>query len=265
MKPGVIKPGLSLFKIGAKSEDKPAEAPKAIVGVAGRKYGLQTVTKKDTNVLNQEDEDEEAAVRRKMQNQVKSREQKFEQERQQALAQDPTVFSYDDVYDGITQVKQAKEAEKQAAKRDRTPRYMQELLKRADERQKENEILWEQKQLKDRLKDDHLYGDKDKFVTSAYKDRLKEREQWKLDLLKKDKADEDKTVVNKGDTLGICVHLLSFGQLSRSDVSTANPKAASTSTSSSGSGSTSSSSASSSSSSRGIGNASGNSEADMAR
>ena len=54
-----------------------------------------------------------------------------------ALEEDPTVFQYDEVYDDI---EKKKEVEKESKKDiDRKPKYVHNLLKAADERQKEFE------------------------------------------------------------------------------------------------------------------------------
>lgn len=58
------------------------------------------------------------------------------------------------------------------------PKYIQNLLKKAEKRQREQEIVYEKKLAKERSKDDHLYADKDKFVTSAYKKKLAEQAKW---------------------------------------------------------------------------------------
>lgn len=42
----------------------------------------------------------------------------------------------------------------------------------------EQEIIYDRKLAKERSKEDHLYADKDKFVTSAYKKKLAEQAKW---------------------------------------------------------------------------------------
>lgn len=58
------------------------------------------------------------------------------------------------------------------------PKYIQNLLRKAEQRQKEQEIVYERKLAKERSKEDHLYAEKDKFVTSAYKRKLAEQAKW---------------------------------------------------------------------------------------
>lgn len=58
------------------------------------------------------------------------------------------------------------------------PRYIQGLIDKAKQREREHEIVYERKLAKERSEDEHLYADKDKFVTSAYKKKLAEQAKW---------------------------------------------------------------------------------------
>lgn len=58
------------------------------------------------------------------------------------------------------------------------PRYIQGLIDKAKQREREHEIIYERKLAKERSQDEHLYADKDKFVTSAYKKKLAEQAKW---------------------------------------------------------------------------------------
>lgn len=58
------------------------------------------------------------------------------------------------------------------------PKYIEKLLKKAEQRQREQEIVYERKLAKERSTEDHLYADKDKFVTRAYKKKLAEQAKW---------------------------------------------------------------------------------------
>lgn len=51
-------------------------------------------------------------------------------------------------------------------------------MEKAKEREREHEIVYEKKLLKERSKEDHLFADKEKFVTSAYKKKLAEQAKW---------------------------------------------------------------------------------------
>lgn len=73
------------------------------------------------------------------------------------------------------------------------PKYIENLLNKAKEREREHEIIYERKLTKERSKEDHLYAGKDKFVTSAYKKKLAEQAKWmeeeRLRQLREEKED----------------------------------------------------------------------------
>merc|ERR1712142_914549 len=89
-----------------------------------------------------------------------------------ALEEDPTVFQYDEVYDDI---EKRKEVEKESKKDvDRKPKYVHNLLKAADERQKEFERRIERQVQKEREAEGNEFADKESFVTSAYRKKMEE-------------------------------------------------------------------------------------------
>jgi len=89
-----------------------------------------------------------------------------------ALEEDPTVFQYDEVYDDI---ERKKEVEKESKKDvDRKPKYVHNLLKAADERQKEFERRIERQVQREREKEGNEFADKESFVTSAYRKKMEE-------------------------------------------------------------------------------------------
>lgn len=45
-------------------------------------------------------------------------------------------------------------------------------------RAREQDVVYERQLAKEREKEDHLYGDKEKFVTGAYKKKLQEQAKW---------------------------------------------------------------------------------------
>ncbi|PON50908.1 hypothetical protein PanWU01x14_220400 [Parasponia andersonii] len=117
----------------------------------------------------------------------------IEEQQRKALEEDPSAFDYDGVYDEM----KAKTIQPQAQDRqERKPKYIQNLLRKAELRQKEQEIVYERKLAKERSQEDHLYADKDKFVTSAYKKKLVEQAKWmeeeRLRQLREEKDDVTK-------------------------------------------------------------------------
>lgn len=51
-------------------------------------------------------------------------------------------------------------------------------MEKAKVRKIEQEIVFERNLIKERKKEDHLFGDKEKFVTKAYKQKLAEQAKW---------------------------------------------------------------------------------------
>ena len=108
-----------------------------------------------------------------------------------ALAQDANVFDYDGVYDDMKAAAKARRGRARPlgpsvaltrAHRAQGPsavekargqsRYIGQLLVKAAEREREADVVFERRTVKERQKEDHLYGDKEKFVTAAYKKKL---------------------------------------------------------------------------------------------
>ncbi|EYU26749.1 hypothetical protein MIMGU_mgv1a017683mg [Erythranthe guttata] len=58
------------------------------------------------------------------------------------------------------------------------PRYIQGLIDKAKRRAIDHDISYEKRLAKERSKDEHLYADKDKYFTSAYKKKLAEQAKW---------------------------------------------------------------------------------------
>ncbi|CAN4120177.1 unnamed protein product [Withania somnifera] len=99
----------------------------------------------------------------------------IEEQHKKALEEDPSVFDYDGVYDDM----KVKAVQPRAQDREeRKPKYIQMLIDKAKQREREHEVIYERKIAKERSKDDHLYADKDKFVTAAYKRKLQEQAKW---------------------------------------------------------------------------------------
>ena len=56
---------------------------------------------------------------------------------------------------------------------------------KAEERKREQDVLFERQLAKERAAEDHLFGDKERFVTAAYKKKLAEQQQWKEEQKRK--------------------------------------------------------------------------------
>jgi coiled-coil domain-containing protein 55 len=117
----------------------------------------------------------------------------IEEQHKKALEEDPSVFDYDGVYDSMKEKLVRPLAHD---RQERKSKYIQALMVKAEQREQEREIVHERKLAKERVKDDNLYADKDKFVTSAYKKKLAEQAKWleeeRLRQLREEKEDVTK-------------------------------------------------------------------------
>uniref|UniRef100_A0A0D6R4Q5 Nuclear speckle splicing regulatory protein 1 N-terminal domain-containing protein n=1 Tax=Araucaria cunninghamii TaxID=56994 RepID=A0A0D6R4Q5_ARACU len=143
---------------------------------SGKKYGLQLrapiPAKKPSRPAppppgfgNKEDDDDvedEIARQASKKRSLKD----VEQQHKQALEEDPSVFDYDGVYDEMKS-KITRPLEQDRVKRE--PKYIGKLIEKAQTRKQEQEVIYERQLAKERSKEDHLYADKEKFVTAAYK------------------------------------------------------------------------------------------------
>lgn len=149
------------------------------------------------------------------------------EEQAKVLEDDPTAYDYDELYDNLKekdttrksileQEKKKRQVRRSSLSRSRVlidirqipsssllthafcrlsfqPKYIKTLLEKAEHRKQEQEIVYERKLRKDREEEDHLYGDKDKFVTSSYKRKLVEQKKWQEEQEKKDAENQDVT------------------------------------------------------------------------
>ncbi|KAG1348263.1 nuclear speckle splicing regulatory protein 1 [Cocos nucifera] len=122
-------------------------------------------------------DDDEDDVEREISRQASKNKalQKIEEQHKKALEEDPSVFDYDGVYD---EMKEKVARPKIQDRTERKSKYIEVLMQKAKQREVEHEIIYERKLLKERSKDDHLFADKEKFVTSAYKKKLAEQAKW---------------------------------------------------------------------------------------
>lgn len=146
-------------------------------------------------IFNDDDDDdvEHAIARQASKNRAL---QEVEQQHKRALEQDPTIFDYDAVYDEMKGT--SARLVKQEPDRSK-PKYITKLLEKAKVRQQEHDIIYERKLAKERALEDHLYGDKDKFVTGAYKKKLAEQAKWLEEERLRDLREQAEEVTKKSD------------------------------------------------------------------
>jgi len=185
-----------------------------LTGLKGVKYGLQQPAKKPGQAPkakpkpqqrlaafaqdDDSDDEDDVNVQLRRQQAHKAKQAKWEQQHSEALAQDASVFDYDGVYASI---QEAREKPKQDEKAARQSRYIGNLLEKAKERNKEQDILYERQLERERKVEDAIYGDKEKFVTAAYKKKLAEDQKW-LEEEKRKEEEEKRNDVTKREGMG---------------------------------------------------------------
>ncbi|XP_071859833.1 uncharacterized protein [Bombus fervidus] len=123
---------------------------------------------------------------------------------QKALKEDPTIFQYDEVYDDMERTKDLSKTAKDEKKK---PRYIQNLLKAAERRKKEQEYRIERMVQKEREAEGEMYADKESFVTSAYRAKLEEFKKMEEEENKMDKLEAIADVKKQHDISGFYRHL----------------------------------------------------------
>ncbi|KAL7524970.1 hypothetical protein ACHAXR_000799 [Thalassiosira sp. AJA248-18] len=125
---------------------------------------------------------------------------------------DSNVYDYDAEYDSFSSGKKKEDAARSAAaaaakakaqnneqKAKVQPRYITNLLKTANRRNQEQEIIYERQVAKEQAEEDATlqYEGKEKFITSSYKRKLEEREQWAKEEEERAKREIDEDVTKK--------------------------------------------------------------------
>lgn len=123
---------------------------------------------------------------------------------QKALNEDPTIYQYDEVYDDMERTKSQANLNKQKEKK---PRYIQNLLKTADQRKKEQEHRKERMVQKEREAEGDMYADKESFVTSAYRAKLEEFKKMEEEEIRMNRLEAIGDVTKQQDMSGFYRHL----------------------------------------------------------
>lgn len=129
---------------------------------------------------------------------------KTQQEYELALAQDPSVFDYDGVYDAMKS--SSSTASKSATNVEKKPRYITGLLQAAEKRKVEQQRVMERKIQREREEEGDEFADKEKFVTGAYKQQQEELKRLEEEEKRKEALEEEKA--RKGDMTGFYRSLL---------------------------------------------------------
>lgn len=133
---------------------------------------------------------------------------------------DASIFEYDSLYDDMHADKNEKAKAKMRAKdpsyggigederKKAAPRYIAQLQKAAEIRQVNDERLFQLKLKKEADAEAHIYGQTEKFVTAAYKEKLQEIKRWKDEDARLAALEDATTVEGAGDMTGFYKNLL---------------------------------------------------------
>jgi coiled-coil domain-containing protein 55 len=130
---------------------------------------------------------------------------------QAALEQDSKIFEYDEVYGDVSNFQKGKDEEERRKKLNlsiKKPKYIKGMLKTAAKRQLEDERRYERRSIKDRKDEDHLFDDKEKFITNAYKEKMIKLEQAEEAINRRDEIDRLQSVEKQTGLAGFYRHLL---------------------------------------------------------
>lgn len=120
----------------------------------------------------------------------------------QALAEDPSIFEYDSLYDKMTEEKRITKLNK-----DTKPKYVHALKRAAERRKLEGELVYEHMAQKEIEQDQEKFRDKESFVTSAYKEKLAERKVLEEELAREAALEEVNDVTKQKDLSRFQKHL----------------------------------------------------------
>uniref|UniRef100_A0A8D8CBG7 Nuclear speckle splicing regulatory protein 1 n=2 Tax=Culex pipiens TaxID=7175 RepID=A0A8D8CBG7_CULPI len=126
---------------------------------------------------------------------------------QKALAEDPTVYQYDELYDEMDSKR--KEAKVDKSKEERKPKYIGKLLETADKRKKEQERRIERQVQKEREAEGEKFQDKESFVTSAYRAKLEEMKKAEEEEKREEYLESIGDVTKQKDLGGFYRHIYS--------------------------------------------------------
>ena len=136
-------------------------------------------------------------------------EMKAQEQASRILQDDPTAFAYDEVYDNTMKAKPIgpikSESDTSAVS---SSKYIPALLAKAADRQVDRQRVWERQLIREQEKDAHLYGDKEKFITAAYAQKLEE-DRITLDVdMAKERMELANDVTKQSDLSGFYRNLL---------------------------------------------------------
>ncbi|KAL0020521.1 hypothetical protein WJX79_000102 [Trebouxia sp. C0005] len=177
-----------------------------LLGNKGVKYGLQLPAKPAPKQVKkpqaaisafQEGSDDEDTIGKQIARQQAkiSTDVKVANMHAKALEEDPSIFDYDSHFDAMQEQKVRPAMQE---KIERKSRYIEALKDKAVQREREQNVVYERRLAKERSAEDHLFGDKEKFVTAAYKRKLEEEKRWLAEEKLREAQEQKNDVVKKG-------------------------------------------------------------------
>jgi coiled-coil domain-containing protein 55 len=163
-----------------------SKSGKVGVGLNRRGADNKNVSSSKSNVFDEDDGDDDAdddVSGRGTVNRELAAEQAALRKRAAAAAagKDPSVYDYDGVYDTFHDKpaeKKTKDEEEQQQAEERKSRYIGDLLKAAEHRKRQRDVVFERKLAKEQEAEAAEFANQERFVTKAYKRKLQERQLW---------------------------------------------------------------------------------------
>ncbi|KAL4889196.1 coiled-coil domain-containing protein 55-domain containing protein [Aspergillus ambiguus] len=128
---------------------------------------------------------------------------------EEAQELDPSIYSYDAVYDSL----HAKPEKKAAATASEGPRYMTSLMRSAEVRERDRLRARDRMLAREREAEGDEFADKEKFVTAAYKAQQEEMRRIEREEAEREKAEEERRRKNgTSGMVGFYRDMLSRGE-----------------------------------------------------
>ncbi|CAN7984912.1 unnamed protein product, partial [Ixodes hexagonus] len=175
--------------------------------ILSKKLDKPTIAKASIFDDDSDDEHDRAAIEKSIKKESMRNLKKMQTQLQlqKAIEQDPTVFEYDAVYDDL---KRDQEEKKQETKKDSKPRYIEQLLKAAENRKKEGDRRMQRKIQKERDTEGEVFADKEAYVTQAYRKKMQEMQEEEEKEMRRQQVEDMMDVTKQKDLTGFYRHLL---------------------------------------------------------
>uniref|UniRef100_A0A915E5Z5 Nuclear speckle splicing regulatory protein 1 N-terminal domain-containing protein n=1 Tax=Ditylenchus dipsaci TaxID=166011 RepID=A0A915E5Z5_9BILA len=114
---------------------------------------------------------------------------KDQREQEKVLAEDPTAYEYDSVYEEAQRKKNEKTEQQLQADAEKKPKYADKLVTAHKKRELEKLLHDENTYKKEREKEAGEFEDKEIYVTGAYKKQIEERNKFREEIEQSDAMD----------------------------------------------------------------------------